>query len=137
MRVVIDTNIIMDIFLKREPFFQKSYEVFDLIVFDIVEGGVTANSITDIYYLLNRQFKDSEKSKSIILQINELLAIYDTTAIDISQALISEMTDFEDAVVASTAKREKADYIITRNIKDFERSAVKAVTPDEFIAMQK
>lgn len=94
---------------------------------------MTANAITDIYYILNRANKDSEKSKEAIIRLLNLVSIADVLASDITNALSSKVTDFEDALAGVIAKRIKADYIITCNTKDFNNSPVSAIDPKDFL----
>ncbi|WP_026487299.1 PIN domain-containing protein [Caldanaerobius polysaccharolyticus] len=134
MRILIDTNIVLDVLLHRTDFFDASYNVLKLSSLDKVETLITANAITDIYYILHRANKDAEKSKEAIVQLMKLMDIADVLASDVMNALSSKVTDFEDALVGAIAKRVKADYIITRNTKDFSNSPVPAIDPKDFLA---
>lgn len=128
MKALIDTNIIIDILGKREPFYQDALHVFRLCELRRLEGVVSATSITDIAYIL-RKFAPPE---AVMDSLKTLLAIMDIASVtkaDILSAMELPMPDFEDAVQAACAKRIKADVIITRNIKDFRGSPVKAVMP--------
>lgn len=133
MKILIDTNIILDVLLHRTDFFDASYNVLKLATLGKAEAIVTANSITDIYYILNRANKDPIKSKDAIIQFLNLVGIADVLASDVMNALSSTMTDFEDALVGSIAKRVKADYIVTRNTKDFNNSPISAIDPIDFL----
>lgn len=133
MKVLIDTNIVLDVLLRRADFFDASYNVLKLSTLDKTAIFVTANAITDIYYILRRANKDTEKSKEAIIQLLELVSIADVIASDIMNALPSKVTDFEDALAGVIAKRIKADYIITRNTKDFNNSPVPAIDPKDFL----
>lgn len=134
MKILVDTNVIIDIFTKREPWFKNSYKSLSIAVeTDTNELFISASCIADIFYLLRKSLKDKDKTKSCIERLSRLCTIADATSTDIQTALNSEMDDFEDAVVDSVAHRHGADYILTRNVKDFTDSLVKAITPDEFI----
>jgi len=133
MKILIDTNIVLDVLLRRTDFFDASYNVLKLATLGKVEALVTANSITDIYYILYRANKDIVKSKDAIVQLLSLVGIADVLASDIMTALSSKVTDFENALVGAIAKRAKADYIVTRNTKDFENSPVPAIDPQDFL----
>ena len=131
MKLFIDTNVILDILLKLEPFFQDSYE--------IIQSGLqehilcfSASSATDIYYLLRKAI-GNENAKEALSKIMQLIQCVDTQQRDILNALASELPDFEDAVIDSVAARIKADYIVTRNTKDFSTSVVKALSPADFL----
>jgi len=132
MRVVLDTNIILDIALKRETHFLDSSGVFMKIDGTVVYGFVTATTITDIYYIAKK-----EKGHQVSIDfISNLIEIIDVIGVDrqvIIESLLSKITDFEDAVQSVSSLLNNIDYIITRNQKDFSESSVKAITPKEFL----
>ena len=132
MRILLDTNIILDIALRREPHFTFSVQAFKAIDNKIVFGFVTATTITDIYYIAKR-----EKGHQIALDfISNLIEIIDIIGIDrniIIKSLVSQINDFEDAIQSISSLLNNIDYIITRNQKDFSKSDIKALTPVEFV----
>lgn len=134
MKILIDTNIVLDVLLRRADFFEASYDVLKLSALGKAEIFVTASAITDIYYILHRANKDAGKSKEAIIQLLNLVGIADATGSDIMNALSSKITDFEDAVAGAIAKRIKADCIVTRNTEDFSNSPVPAIDPKDFLA---
>jgi predicted nucleic acid-binding protein len=135
MRVLFDTNVILDIVEKREPFYRDSYSVFLLAAKKLIDGIVGAGSITDIYYVTRKSCSDSEQALNSIVDFLEVIVPVDTKADDIRAAIGLGFSDFEDAVICATAMRENAEYIITRNIDDFSSSPIKAVTPEQFLQL--
>ena len=133
MKVIVDTNIIIDALQSRDGFSRDAKEVI-LCVPDF-GGCVTANSVTDIYYLQHQYFHDRETTKENLIEVLRLFTILDTTAEDCRNALRSNIADFEDAVMVEAAMREGIDVIVTRNKKDFKGSPVKVCTPREFLRM--
>ena len=133
MKILIDTNVIIDILDRREPFFTDSYRTVQLGLEGKLETLMSAGAVTDVYYIINRSLRDAGKAKEKIFALINLVNICNTTSDDIRSALILYMIDFEDAVVASIAKREKAAYIITRNESDFINSPVPAISPANFL----
>ena len=134
MRILIDTNIVLDVLLRRTGFFDASYDVLKLSSLYKAEVYITANAVTDIYYILHRANKDAGKSKETVIQLLNLVDIADALASDVMAALSSKIMDFEDALVGAIAKRIKADCIVTRNTKDFANSPVPAIDPKDFLA---
>ena len=132
MKIVIDTNIVIDYFADREPFADFAEQIFELCDSELVEGYFTANTITDIYYIL-RKIAGDLQTREHIKTISAILNIVDVTGNDIMKALESHMTDFEDALLSECAKRIRADYIVTRNTRDFIDSPVIAIEPADFI----
>jgi len=133
MKVYFDTNIVIDILLKREPFFGTSFEVLTKVAEGYAEGFIGANAIVDIFYIVNKNLRDNNKTINSIFDVLEILSLADTTAQDIFNAKHLNMPDYEDAVIATIAFRENASYIVTRNIADYANSPVPAITPTDFI----
>ncbi len=133
MRILVDTNIIIDALTGREPFRESAEQIFLLAANQIADMYITASSATDIYYLVRKHLHNTEQSKNMMSKLYQLFGILDVTAKDCQDALGSDMKDYEDAVISSCAKRSQMDNIVTRNIKDFEKSKVKVLLPEEFI----
>ncbi len=134
MSILIDTNVILDAVAKRPPFNESAEKILFLIAKNKVDASITANTVTDIYYLTRKHLKNIEETKILLLKLFTLFQIIDVTGADCEKALELNMSDYEDALIAICAKRTKMDYIITRNIKDFANSPVPPITPDDFIA---
>jgi predicted nucleic acid-binding protein len=133
IKVLFDTNIILAIALKRQPFFNETYKLFELIDKEKITGSITASTITDIYYISKREKGHVES----INFIKNLIEVVDVIGIDkqiIVNALNSEMKDFEDAIQSNAAESSDLEIIITRNKKDFSDSKLKILTPEEFLA---
>ena len=133
-KVLFDTNIILDIALKRIPHYEASSKLFELIDLGLIEAYITGSSITDIYYIARK-----EKGRSITLKfLLELIQIVPVLGVDhdiIFQALQSDFSDFEDAVQVFSAGINNLEYIITRNKKDFVGSQVEILSPEEAITI--
>ena len=131
-KVLFDTNIILDVALKRDPYFESAMQLFNLIDHNIISASITASTITDIYYISKK-----EKGHAIAIQfISNIIEIVDVLRIDksvIENALIVNFKDFEDAIQVSSAEMNDLNAIITRNKKDFESAQVSIYTPDEFL----
>ena len=134
MKVFIDTNVILDAVISRKPFNTIAEQIFLLTAKELFDSSITANSITDIYYLVSKSAGDGVKAKEILRVLFSTFNITTISFDDLNCALELQMNDFEDALLASCAKRAKADYIITRNIKDFVNSPVPPILPVDFIS---
>jgi predicted nucleic acid-binding protein len=133
MNALIDTNVILDALMSRAPFHESSEQIFMLAAQDKLEANITASSVTDIYYLLHKHLHEAEPCKQMLQKLFTLFRVLDVNGADCERALGLEMADYEDALLASCAKRNKIERIITRNTKDFTASPVKAVSPEEFL----
>lgn len=135
MKAVIDTCVIVDALQDRAPFGEAAKSIFLFCANRQCEGLLTAKAITDIYYLTNRQTHDDKTTREVITKLCTIFGLLDTTALDIRKAILSETSDFEDAVMIETAVRYKVDCIVTRNTKDYSKSSIHVYTPDEFIKL--
>ena len=123
MRILIDTNVIVDYILKRENFFEHAAKVVALCDSGKVIGAVSSQSVADTFYIL-RELCDIFHVEAVD-EIKILLALADET-----------FTNFEDCLQVQCAKSFRADYIITRNVKDFAASEIPAVTPEDFFELE-
>lgn len=133
MKILIDTNIVLDVLLNRQPYCQDAVKIIVLSEKGIVESYVSASAITDIYYIIQKAYKDRQKAIDLIKRILEVVSIAAITENNIHQALDLEWSDFEDSVQYVVGESIPADYIITRNTDDFTNSAIKVVTPEQFL----
>ena len=135
MKLLIDTNVILDILLKREPFFADSYQAIRMAIDNNDECCISVTAATDIFYILRKALQSAEQAKEYLGSLAQLAEFTDVLAVDALEALSSDVADYEDAVVEAVADRIGADYILTRNIKDYAYSKVPAVTPTELLNM--
>jgi predicted nucleic acid-binding protein len=132
MKVLIDTNIILDVLLDRQPYSQDSAKIVVLSEKGIIESYVSASAITDIYYITQKTYKDTQTTIGLIKKIVQIVSIATITEDNICRALELEWTDFEDSVQYIVGESISADYLITRNACDFSNSSIKIVTPSSF-----
>jgi len=137
MKILIDTDVILDVFLKREPFYKDSIVIFQLANSKSVRGVLAAISMTNIFYLLRRAKRDTADVYQIMDKLITLFTVSVVTDATISNALSLRWKDFEDAVQYITAKENGVDYIITRNAADFESTDIPCMSPTDFIAFLK
>lgn len=133
MRALIDTCVIIDALQNREPFAQEAQQIFFTIANKHATGYISAKSVLDIYYLTHRSTHNDEATRKILKTLLGLFDILDTTQLDCRQALSSDISDYEDAVMCETAKRCDVDCIVTRNQKDYAKSEVTVYSPAEFL----
>lgn len=133
MRALIDTCVIIDALQNREPFAQEAQQIFFTIANKHATGYISAKAVLDIYYLTHRSTHSDETTRKILKTLLGLFDILDTTQLDCRQALSSDISDYEDAVMCETAKRCDVDCIVTRNQKDYAKSEVTVYSPAEFL----
>jgi len=133
MRLMLDTNIIVDVLSKRDGY-EESLQLVKYCELGRVEGFVSVITVTDIMYILRKHIDPSLVREAV----QTLLLIVDVASVlksDITSGFSSDMKDYEDAVQASCAERMKADYIVTRNINDFLKSPIPAILPSAAISI--
>lgn len=135
MKALMDTCIIIDALQNRQPFCEDAQKIFLLCANDEFEGFLTAKAITDIYYLTHRYLHNDKATREIIVKLCKLFSIVDTSSQDIINALSSEVSDFEDAVMIESALRYGTDCIVTRNVKDYSKSSIPVFDLEEFISL--
>ena len=133
MNVLLDTCIIMDFLQNREPFSQNAKKIMQAAAMELCTGVITAKSATDIYYLTHRCTHSDKEARKKLSQLLSIVNMLDSMAVDVYDAIPSEVSDFEDAVMIETAKRSKMDCIVTRNQKDYTKSSVTVYAPEKFI----
>lgn len=135
MRFLIDTNIVVDIISKRDGY-EESLQILKYCETNRAKGFVSITTITDVMYILRKHIP-SEAVRDAVQTLLFIVDVADVLKSDIQSAFLSDMKDFEDAVQSSCAGRIKADYIVTRNIKDYEKSKVSAISPTEALKILK
>lgn len=135
MKVLFDTNIILDFALQRDKYFPEALKLFELIENNLINGCLTATTITDIYYI-TKKTKGHKVAISFIKSLTELFEILSVDRNVILEALNSNDYDFEDSVQSMAANYNGVKIIITRNVKDFNQDEIYACTPKEFLEKQ-
>ena len=130
MKVLIDTNVILDVLCNRKDFVDDALKVFKYCEANRITGCISALSVPNIVYIMRKEL-DSERIKEILTTLTSLFTVVDLRETDLIKAADLEFSDYEDALQSVCASRAKANFIVTRNIKDFKNSAVPAVKPSE------
>jgi predicted nucleic acid-binding protein len=133
MKVLLDTNIILDVILQRQPYFEDAIEILRLSDMGDIDSFITANSITDVFYVLRKYFDNKQDRQNAVIYVLNMIDIVSVTRTDIFKAFELVYTDFEDAIQTQCAKKIKADFIITRNEKDFKDKSIQAISPSNFL----
>ncbi len=134
--ILIDTDVILDFFFDKKPHSDYSTIIIDLCARKQLIGFITPVIISNIYYLLRR----TAKHEKVIEKIKQLLSITQILQMDrlvIERALNSEFKDFEDALQNfSAVNYGEIDAIITRNVKDYKKSEIGILTPENFVKLR-
>ena len=133
MVLLIDANIILDVLLNRPDYVKDSAMIWKLCETEQMKGYVSTLTFANLVYIMRKQL-DPEKIEDVFHKLNLIFEFADFSVSDLTHAADLNWNDFEDAVQSVTAERIHADYIITRNVRDFSNSRVMAFTPPELLA---
>jgi predicted nucleic acid-binding protein len=133
LKVVFDTDVVLDVLLDRKPYVQASAQLLSLVELAEIAGCIASTSITTIYYL-TRKSLGAAKTRRAVEDLLGLLEVAPVNRIVLTQAVASRFSDFEDAVVAHAALEVQADVIATRNARDFKHSPIPAQSPADILA---
>lgn len=131
MKLLIDTNVIMDVLIAREPFLTDSRYVMELCKEQDIQGYVAAHTMTNLFYMLHKYYPTNE-CRNILLAVLDIFSVLSIDERKIRTALQNEnFKDFEDCLQAECGQEAKVDYIVTRNAKDFGNSEIPCLSPGE------
>ena len=133
MRIMCDTNVIIDVLLERAPFVEDSCRILSLCEEHKADGFVSASSVTDIYYLVRKYMHSTELAYHAVGKLLEIVRVCDVTNNDVLMAFQRKAKDFEGCLMAVCAKSSHCDYIVTRNKKDFEGFDISTLAPAELL----
>ena len=132
LKVIIDLNVVLDVLQEREPFYEASASLLAAVETGKVEGYLAAHSVTTLFYLIQKS-KSSADARAMITNLLQFLKVAPVDQSTIEQSLNLDYRDFEDAVQMITAIQCKADYLITRNIKDYKPALLPVIQPVDFL----
>jgi len=133
MEVLIDTNIILDNLLQREPFAESANKIIDLCESGKVQGYLACHTFPNVFYILRKEYTLEER-KDILFLLTKIFTIIGIDEGMIINAINSEnFNDIEDSLQIECAVNMSLDYIVTRDSKGFAYSPVQSLSPDEFL----
>ena len=133
MRVLLDTNILIDLIAQRPSFVKSAKAILGLCTDKKIDGCIAAHSVTNTFYILRNDLTADER-RNVLTELCNLLTVVGIDRAKIISALANDnFTDVEDCLQTECAKEFSADYIVTRNVKDFQNSTIPAIAPDEFL----
>jgi predicted nucleic acid-binding protein len=133
--IFMDTNVVIDILVDRQPFSLHAATLFDLTVKGKIKIYISAVSYNNIYYIIRQSLSNAATIK-LLKELTEMTEIADVTKAIIQQSLKTDFKDYEDAIQYYCALSiPKIDFIVTRDTKDFKNSTLPVLTPEEAIAL--
>jgi len=132
LKILLDTNIVLDVLMDRMPFSDTAVELFSKVEAGAIIGYLCSTNITTVYYLASKILGAARAQE----EIKKLLSLFEVAPVNrlvLESALVVDFHDFEDAVIHEAACHVGADAIITRNLKDFKKSRISVYTSDELV----
>lgn len=133
MRLMIDTNIFLDVLLRREPFYESSRAVLKLCEDKRVQGFLSASSATDILYIVKKGLRSTNEAYKALGNILDIVKVLTVTNDDVLNAFMRKAADFEDCLLAVCARSNQCSAIVTRNKKDFLDFGIAVMSPEELL----
>ncbi len=133
MVLLIDANILLDVLMDRQPFVKDSSLIWKLCETEKAKGYVSTLTFANMMYIMRKELS-SEIIEEVFCKLKLIFEFADFSPAILEKAVEMKWKDFEDAVQSATAEQIHADYIITRNVRDFNQSKVVAFTPSELLA---
>jgi len=136
VKVLLDTNIVLDVLLERSPFVKYAREIFLLAESQKIDAFLCATTVTTLHYLVGRQLNKQTADHAI----KQLLILFDVASVNrkiLQDASSEPSVDYEDRVLYLSAAYANIDYIVTRDKKGFDPSIVPSISPEEFLAFYK
>lgn len=134
-KILIDTNVLLDYLLEREPFFDDAKKVILLCTEGNIKGCIAAHSISNMFFILRKDYTAKERREILL----NLCTIFNIEGIDKAKLLSGlaneDFSDFEDCLQMECAKSYGAEYIVTRNVADYSTSEIKAILPSEYLGL--
>ncbi|MBQ9037776.1 MAG: PIN domain-containing protein [Erysipelotrichaceae bacterium] len=137
MIIMFDTCVILDYLLDRAPYADDAEKLLMEVADDNITGLLSVKSLMDIHYFLEHATHDEHEVRRILNALLDVLILVDSASDDALMALSSEMNDYEDALMVQTALKNGAEYIATRNLRDYKHSDIQALLPAEMLNMLK
>ena len=134
-KILIDTNVLLDYLLERDPFFEDAKKLILSCTEGDTKGCIAAHSISNMFFILRKDYTAGERREIL----SSLCTIFDVEGIDKAKLLAGlaneDFSDFEDCLQMECAKSYGAEYIITRNVADYSASDIKAILPSDYLEL--
>ena len=135
MKVLFDTNVIIDALTERDLTYRHSKELVRYVISGAIKGFITAKQITDLYYIARNYFSTEMSRRQFIKLVVNTFEVIPTTKSDIVYCLNSKMKDLEDALIDEVYSVNCIDYLVTNNAKDFEGAKSVIITPEQLVTI--
>ncbi len=130
--ILLDIDILIDVALDREPYSEPGFELLEHIESGVERASIAWHSISNLYYVVRPNLGDLT-TRDFIRELTEFVQVAETDTTSIRYASQLPMADFEDAMQVAAAQACNAQFIVTRNIRDYQQSPIPAITPQQHL----
>lgn len=131
-RVLIDSDVVIDFVLERQPFEIEAKEIFRHIARQKFDAYITSITPINVFYI-GRKIKGQQDTLKAIKRLFDILEVITADKNLLQKSLSSKITDYEDAVQHACAEAESLDAIVTRNLSDYKNATLPVYSPTEFL----
>ena len=136
-KILVDTNVLLDYFLTREPFFNDAKQIIEKCAEGKINACIAAHSVSNMFFILRKTY-DVKERRELLLSLFEIFDVEGIDSEKLMKGLKNEtFSDFEDCLQMECAESFCAQYIVTRNTADYVTSKIPAVTPTEYLEMER
>ena len=135
MKVMFDSNVIIDALTERDNNYKSSRQLIRYVVAGSIKGYITAKQVTDIYYSVRKYYSNKEQIKGLIRIILNTFEILPTIKSDIAYSMNSQIEDLEDALIDEVCAVNCVQNLVTNNAKDFEKAKSTIWTPNQLLSI--
>jgi len=132
IKVFIDTDIVLDLFLDREPYLANARKIFQLAHDKKIKLFSSVTTYTNCYYVLSKLVSNAQAKEKLVF-LEKRVTVLDSKQEVIKQALFSRFSDFEGAIQHFTAVTHKMDVLLTGNLKDYKNAVIAVQSSSEFL----
>jgi predicted nucleic acid-binding protein len=132
-RALIDTNVVLDVLFEREDFLEPAKAIWQAVENGQLDGYVSAVTPITVFYVAHRQTKNLKKARQLTAEVLDTFRVCALTESILHSAMNLSTEDYEDAVQIFSAMAEGLDVIVTRDLKDYANSPIRALSPVEFV----
>ena len=134
MRVLVDTNVVLDVVLARKSWVAEATDLLDRIARRELEGFVAAHAVTTVFYVVERE-RDRRTALTAVGDLLSIVGVAEVGIADFQRALTLGLKDFEDSVQVAASLRVGADFLVTRSARDYKGAPVTMKAPGELLAL--
>jgi predicted nucleic acid-binding protein len=130
LKILFDTNIVLDVLMDRIPFSDSAVELFSKVEVGAIIGYMCGTTLMTVYYLASRKLGTARAQE----EIRKLLSLFEIAPVNrlvLESALVVDFNDFDDALIHEAACHVGAEAVVTRNLKHFKKSRISVYTSEE------